>query len=190
MSGAASAFDRRFPFPGREASVSELERDPCYAKIPVEARDLAIGDAWQAGVRAADEFVSEWRSAGVGSFAERARTLGLSVEVVDADRVVGTVRYFSEYFSGKRVIKLYARSIALWAERNGLSEEEARDMIIAHELYHFLELTRYGLTSRRYTVPMLSIGRIKIGRTGIRALSEIGAHAFVRRCYEIGGEED
>ena len=43
---------------------------------------------------------------------------------------------------------------------------------------------------REYQVPMLTIGRWKIGATGIRALSEIGAHAFARTYYEFIVQEE
>ena len=39
------------------------------------------------------------------------------------------------------------------------------------------------MTSRRYQVPILKIGSLKIGRTGVPSLSEIGANAFANVCY-------
>jgi hypothetical protein len=98
---------------------------------------------------------------------------------------MGNMRYFSDYLSGRRQIRLYSRSIALWAEQNQLDEPSARNLILSHEYYHFLECTSLGLTSRLYQVPMFVIGPLKIGRTGIRALSEIGAHAFARTYHTL-----
>ena len=103
---------------------------------------------------------------------------------------MGRQRYFSDYLSGKNEINLYLRSIALWAEENHMEPRQAQNMILSHEYFHFLECTKLGLTSRDYQVPMLRIGPLKIGRVGIRALSEIGAHAFARTYYERLEQEE
>ena len=90
-----------------------------------------------------------------------------------------------DYLSGRKQISLYTRSIALWAEENKLDDETARNLILSHEYFHFLECNGLGLTSRLYQVPILIIGPLKIGRTGIRALSEIGAHAFAHTYHNL-----
>jgi hypothetical protein len=54
-----------------------------------------------------------------------------------------------------------------------------------HEFFHVLETTRLGLTSKEYTVPLITIGPCKLGKTGIHALSEIAAHAFTNTYYEL-----
>ncbi len=75
-------------------------------------------------------------------------------------------------------MNLYLKSIELWAKENSLDLRSAENLILSHEFYHFLEWTKLGLTSRLYQVPMIQLGKLKFGHTGIRALSEIGAHAF------------
>jgi hypothetical protein len=37
---------------------------------------------------------------------------------------------------------------------------------------------------------MVVMGPIKLGKTGIRALSEVGAHAFVRKYFELVKEKE
>ena len=59
------------------------------------------------------------------------------------------------------------------------------NLILSHEYFHFLEVTELGLTSRDYTVPMVQIGPVRLGKTGLRALSEIGAHAFARTYHDL-----
>ena len=44
---------------------------------------------------------------------------------------------------------------------------------------------KLGLTSRDYQVPMISIGPLRLGKTGIRALSEIGAHGFAHTYHQL-----
>ena len=40
------------------------------------------------------------------------------------------------------------------------------------------------MVSRRYQVPILKIGAWELGKTGIPALSEIGANAFAKTCWD------
>ncbi|MCI2047667.1 MAG: hypothetical protein LKJ90_08125 [Faecalibacterium sp.] len=172
-----------FPFPDRELAGQELSYDPCYPKIPVEDRPRIAADAWQKGAAAAQEVLAAF--AGSYDFFAICGQSGLKIVEREIDYVVGRQRYFSDYVSGKSTVTLYTRSIALWAEKNGMSLRDAENVILSHEYFHFLEWTKLGLTSRDYQVPMLNLGRLKLGKTGIRALSEIGAHGFARTYYDL-----
>jgi len=178
----------RFPFPGRELADQELTYDPCYGKIPAEDRPAIVERAWQKGSRAA-EMVFE-REKGSLDFYTIARKSGLKLVEVPKDYVVGKQRYFSDYISGQKLINLYSGSIQKWAEQNELTYDVAVNLILGHEYYHYLEMNEIGLASREYQVPMLVIGPLKLGKTGIRALSEVGAHAFVRKYYEMVKERE
>ena len=173
----------RFPFPGRELADQELTYDPCYSKIPPEDRGDIIEKAWQKGCRAAEMVFR--REQGCGDFMDIVRRSGLTLLEKDTDYVVGKQRYFSDYVSGQKLITLYTVSIQKWAEQNCLEYAQAVNLILSHEYYHFLEVNEIGLASRDYLVPMLAIGPLKLGKTGIRALSEVGAHAFARKYYEL-----
>lgn len=175
--------DFTFPFPGKELAAKELSYDVCYGKIAEADRAVIADQAWQKGEEAARKM---WKKFGGDyNFFKIAAESGLSCEKINADYVVGGRRYFSDYISGKSEIHLYTQSVAKWAAQNNLTQEQAENLILSHEYYHFLEWTAIGLTSRIYEVPMLQIGKLKIGKTGIRALSEIGAHAFARTYYEL-----
>lgn len=174
--------DFTLPFPGPELAQEELARDSCYAKIPAEDRDDIIAMAWQKGEAAALMVWQRYR--GEKDFFVIAKEAGLDCQRVNKDYVLGNQRCFSDYLSGKNSIRLFTRSISLWAEQNDLTQQQAENLILSHEFFHFLECTELGLTSRQYQVPMLIFGPLKLGKTGIRALSEIGAHAFARCYYE------
>lgn len=178
----------RFPFPGRELADLELTYDPCYNKIAPEDRAAIIENAWQKGSRTAEMVFA--REDGNGDFVVIARKSGLKLIEKNIDYIVGKQRYFSDYISGQNIINLYSGSIQKWADQNELEFDQAVNLIISHEYYHFLEMNEIGLTSRDYLVPMLTIGPLKFGKTGIRALSEIGAHAFVRKYYELVKERE
>ena len=171
------------PFPGPELAERELSYDFCYKKIAPEDRSRIVKLAWERGEAAAKESFAKFK--GEEDFFLIAEKSGLSIELVDKDNVVGNLRFFSDYLSGRKQISLYTRSIALWAKENDLEDETARNLIISHEYFHFLECNGLGLTSKLYLVPMLIIGPLKLGRTGIRALSEIGAHAFAHTYHNL-----
>lgn len=171
------------PFPDRKLAEMELERDSCYGRIPEKDRKKIADQAWLKGETAAEMVFK--RSGKTGDFTKIAQEGGLSIERIDVDYISGNQRYFSDYLTGQKKIHLYMKSIALWAAENQFSTEEAVNLILSHEYYHFLEWTEIGLTSREYQVPILKLGPIKLGRTGIRALSEIGAHAFARHYEEL-----
>ena len=178
----------RFPFPGRELADRELTYDPCYGKIPEADRAVIVEKAWQKGCAAARMVYD--REAGSLDFHTIARKSGLKLIEVPKDYIVGKQRYFSDYISGQNLINLYSLSIQKWAEQNALEFDEAVNLILAHEYYHFLEMNEIGLASRDYLVPMVAIGPLKLGKTGVRALSEVGAHAFVRKYYELVKERE
>lgn len=174
-----------FPFPDRELAMKELTYDSCYGKIPEMDREPIAARAWDRGQQAADGVYAAL--GGEMNFTKIAETSGLSCLRCDRDYVVGNRRYFSDYITGQKQIQLYMGAIRLWAGENKLDLETSVNLILSHEYYHFLEWTRLGLASREYQVPAIQIGRVKIGKTGIRALSEIGAHGFARRYYERSG---
>lgn len=177
---------RAFPFPDKIMSKEELTRDLLYERIPENDLEKISDRAWETGVAAARRLIEEY---GCDKHIEEiAKAAGLTVERIDKDNIAGSVRYFSEYYSGRGKIVLYLDSIRKWAKINGMPMCEAEELILAHEYFHFLECTRLGLTSKQYTVSTMRIGAITFGKSGIRALSEIGAHGFSRTFYELSGK--
>ena len=97
--------------------------------------------------------------------------------------MLGDRRYFCEYFSEKKLIKIYRKSMELWCGENGYDYEDGCNLILCHEYFHHLEWHEIGMTSRRHQVPMIKIGRFHLGKTGIPAQSEIAANAFAQECF-------
>lgn len=167
-----------------------LKRDPCYGKIPPDRIQPAFDTAWSIGEREAKRFLSGCPNAGDAPMVELLKRWGFSVKTYDEDYIMGNTRYFCEYLSGTNEVKIYQKSIQVWAEHNGLSYEKSLDLILAHEYFHYLEWHEIGLTSKCCLVPMLKLGPLSLGKTGISALSEIGANAFANYCYLQWGTED
>ncbi|MFL0247286.1 hypothetical protein [Candidatus Clostridium stratigraminis] len=177
---------RAFPFPDKIMSREELLRDLLYEKIPKGDLESISDRAWETGAAAAKAIIKEHGFE--ISIIEIAKISGLTIERSEKDHVAGNVRYFSEYYSGRNAIILYTESVSKWAKINRLSMDEAEELILSHEYFHFLECTKLGLTSKQYMVPNIKIGKIVLGKSGIRALSEIGAHGFSRTFYELRGQ--
>ncbi|MEG2120215.1 MAG: hypothetical protein RRY53_07640 [Pseudoflavonifractor sp.] len=176
---------RVYPFPDRIASREELGRDLLYGKIPPEERTAIADRAWQTGVSAAKAMLEEHPG---GDIYAVARHEGLTLEHRAMDKVSGNVRYFSEYYSGRKTIFIYDESVKKWSAANGLTQDAAEELIVSHEIFHHFECTKLGQTSQQYTVPQITIGPLKLGKAGIRALSEIGAHGFSYTWYELCGK--
>lgn len=172
---------RTFPFPDRIESREELKCDTLYRKIPSEKLEEISNIAWNRGVAAAQALLEQHSGKDIWQIAQAE---GLTVLHEGRDNVAGSVRYFSEYFSARKEIVLYVDSVRLWARANSLELKAAEELILSHEMYHHMECTTLGLTSDLYRVPWIRVGKITIGKCGIRALSEIGAHGFSRTYYE------
>ena len=179
--------DFTMPFPDYRLIGKELSYDFCHSKIPTEDRERISRQAWGIGADAARElFCAEQ---GLYDFVKIAGAYGLRIDKIDKDYIVGNRRCFSDYFPKQKCVRLYLRSIALWSGQNRLDTDAATQLILSHEFFHYLEYTKLGPTSRIYRAPALTIGKLRIGRVGVRALSEIGAHAFARTYYELASCE-
>ena len=157
---------------------------PTTRAAPASRRQTAPASWMPHGKKAAPrQGMSLHKAAAVQTFLPSAS--GLTVVERDIDFVSGNQRYFSDYVAGKNCVTLYLRSVDLWAQQNKMTRMEAENLILSHEYYHFLEWNKLGLTSRDYQVPMISIGPLRLGKTGIRALSEIGAHGFAHTYHQL-----
>lgn len=170
-----------FPFPDKELAREELLRDFSINKIPPEDIDLIIEIAWNQGVKASEFIKNNY----VGHYDFKSIMDNFDLKIIDKniDHIIGDTRFFSEYYTKKGKILMYTKSIENWSEFNGLSFEVGYNLILCHEFFHYLEYTKFGLTSNLYQRPLIKLGRMSIGKTGVRAMSEIGAHSFVYNLF-------
>lgn len=175
---------KAFPFPDQIESRNELRADILYHRIPEADRERICDLAWSRGAAAAEAILKKYPGKRMAEIAEEE---GLSVALVEKDAVNQVFRTFGEYDTASGQMTLYLASIVKWARANGLSEETARELVMAHEFYHFLECTRLGMTSELSKIPLWRLGKWVLRSSGIRALSEIGAHGFARTCFEASG---
>lgn len=189
---------REFPLPDKESSRAILERDYSYAKIPHDVVMSVYEEAWQFGEENAATFITQEITAEQWKVSDVLKRTGITIKVEPIDNVVKGQRYFCEFFPKQKELTLYKKSVLLWCEANSLSYEMGTEVILAHEYFHYLEWQNQNPASRLCTVSMFKIGKLKIGKTGIPALSEIAANAFSNTYYahikpnavqEIGEED-
>lgn len=173
---------KAFPFPSKKLAKEELLRDYSIDKIPSEDVDLIIDTAWNRGIEASKIISLNYPD--YTNFKEVIEDYNLEIVDKDVDHLVGNVRFFSEYYTKKGKIIMYMKSIKKWAESNDLTIAQAYNLILAHEFFHFLEYTELGFTSKLYQRPIIKIGSLNFGKTGVKAMSEIAAHAFVHELFE------
>jgi hypothetical protein len=121
-----------------------------------------------------------------------ARALRVPVETTDSDPMIGSIWRFAEYQPRPPRIVLYSRGLApleksLTGARAAqlLGEATARDVFIAHELYHHIETVRPETPiARRYQPTLFRIGHWH-WRTGIAVLAEIAAGAFAQSLLDL-----
>jgi hypothetical protein len=166
-----------------------LAADPHAWRLDRATQLAAIADALADGIDAANNLRSRYADR---SPQQITRELGLPVETTDNDPTVGSIWRFAEYRPRPPRIVLYDRSMRL-LERNltgvravallGLAP--ARDVFIAHELYHHIEAVRPETPiARRYRPTLFRIGNWH-WRTGIAALAEIAAGAFAQSLLDL-----
>lgn len=163
--------------------MSELKRDVVFGRIPSERYQELIDFGWETGESAARSLAARLKTT---LPSEMAQKLNLSILSEDWEEGRSSVKVYSEYEDRFGRITLHPNIIREGLERlnkKGFcfveNYEAARELFLAHEIFHFMECRELGLTSRKKEIVTLKIGRLKIC-SGVRALGEIAAHAFTR----------
>jgi hypothetical protein len=166
-----------------------LEADPHAWRLDRPTQSAAVAEALADGTAVAADLRAHFPGLTVQAIA---RELGVPIETSDDDPMVGSLWRFAEYRQRPARIVLYRRGLApldralvgAVAERL-LGRATPPDVFVAHELYHHAEATRSDTPiARRYRPTVFRIGGWH-WRTGIAALSEIAAGAFVQSLLDL-----
>lgn len=169
----------------------ELGRDRECRRLSADTRRQIILAAIEDGRRIGDELLDEWGNpTGKESLfllVSRLRCCVREAQCLYSPNVL------AEYDEATRTILLYPGNIDQ-AERRfhqagGLPVAAVfhwtiAEMCLTHELFHHLEITRYGRTDLKYPVRRKLWGLLPITRT-VRTIREIAAHAFVMRVLSL-----
>jgi hypothetical protein len=170
-------------------ALDMLQVDPHARRLDRATQLAAVGDALADGAATAHALRGRFPDCAAEALAH---TLGVPIETIDDDPMVGRLWRFAEYRERPARILLYARGLApldrvVAGELAGrlLGHASLRDVFIAHELFHHLEAVRTDTPiALRYRPTLFRIGRWH-WRTGISALSEIAAGAFAQALLEL-----
>jgi hypothetical protein len=166
-----------------------LEADPHAKRLDRSTQLAAVADMLAGGASIARDLRARFPDRAPERIAGE---LGLPIETVDADPMVGSIWRFAEYRPRPPCIVLYSRGLGplertLTGPRAAqlLGRATPRDVFIAHELYHHLEAVLPDApVARRYQPTLLRIGKWH-WRTGIAALTEIAAGAFAQSLLDL-----
>jgi hypothetical protein len=166
-----------------------LEADPHAGRLDHATRLAAISDALIDGTAAARALRERFPDLAPHAIA---RELGVPVETIDDDPMVGSLWRFAEYRERPARILLYSRGLAPLDRvvvgqlaMQLIGQATPQDVFIAHELFHHTEAIRSDIPiARRYRPTLFRIGGWH-WRTGIAALSEIAAGAFAQGLLDL-----
>lgn len=136
----------------------------------------------EAAVAAGADAAGTCRAAGCSDPRRIAAGLGVAVVWSDESPILGTMLRIAEYEPRPATVRLFTEPIAaILAAEPALP---AADVYIAHELFHHLEATTLGSASDLARVTLARLGCWR-WESGVRALSEVAAHAFAQALLDL-----
>jgi hypothetical protein len=169
--------------------LAMLKADPHGWRLDRAAQLAAVSDALADGAATARDLRNRFPAL---TPQQVARELRVPIESTDDDPMVGSIWRFAEYRPQPPRIMLYNRGIAPLERALASSSKDrllgratARDVFVAHELYHHMETIRSEVPiARQYQPTLFRIGSWR-WRTGIAALAEIAAGAFAQSLLDL-----
>jgi hypothetical protein len=172
----------------RTLAETMLELDSTGKRIPSQERLGLISMALKCGGEWMLDLRKQYPAADIMLLLEQ---LGVDLKISEEVNEIGNIVLRSEYYAEPPRIVIYRSSIRGLEEfikRFGLTDAVAPGLLIpihvAHELFHHIEYLRKDPLSQRTTVTTLRFGPWRL-KSGVRALSEIGAHAFVQAWFSL-----
>lgn len=171
-----------------ELGLYELQHDLLFSKIPEDHYTQLINLAWKIGRDAAWKYSVQYSTHSPEQLIQK---LSLTLTEKEQGFVDPQYRVCSEYYSNPCQIILYTDTIGaelgrLWAQGFNKYQDYAaiRPLFIAHEIFHHIECHDIGLTSKKEKLTVFKWGPFRL-TSGIRALSEIGAHGFTKELLNL-----
>jgi hypothetical protein len=156
----------------------ELARDKTFQKLPEEKKMELVKEVLAIG----DE-VASWVPAEFGTGDPRKIAAKMGVKVFGEDR---SGKKGSEYRQEKKEIIVY-RSFHEKLMREVQSPELSENLLkymVAHELFHHLEINRLGEIYKRYKFPVWKLGSYTREKY-VKGLSNVAAQAFTQSLLKI-----
>jgi len=179
-----------FPYPARELAGREIDRDPVCRRMAPEDRVTLLQGAWAFG----RDQGARWTSPEGPGLALAVASAGADVEEDDRS-LADWGGFVSEYDPRRALIILHGGALRQWHESTGIDVGVAREIALAHELFHHLERAGGLAPWDRLVIPVERIAGLIPVRRRPRGVLEACAHAFASGVVdptlsEPGGEGD
>lgn len=173
----------RLPFPDYNLSKDEVLSSNLSKKTTQKSALKYFNQSWKCGKYQAEQLISNGT---VVNFEEEFTSRNYRIYEYHIDNKIGNIRYYADIFPENKIIKLYSLSIKKWSDQFDLNYERSKNLVLAHEYFHYIEYSSIGFLSEMTNIPYLKIGNYKFGKLKFNILSEVGAYSFVNTLIERG----
>jgi hypothetical protein len=163
-----------------------FKRDPLYARVSTDEKADMIVKANECGRR---EAIAIKEKQGIKTCREYANNLGITVSELEDLNSKDYILFAK--FNSPNKISIYTHNIkkaeeVVKNENLNLLLEGVRidDVLIAHEMFHFVEENNKEIYTRSTEIRLWKLGPIKYN-SGLIALGEIAAMAFARELLDL-----
>jgi hypothetical protein len=171
--------DRTTQEPGEAWGLALLAADRVGRRLPRESRLSAVRAALSLGREAAQRCRAAHETHAPVVLAGQ---LDVPVCWSAEAPTLGAMLRIAEYQPRPPLIRLFTESVRAIVRAEG--SLPIPEIYVAHELFHHLEATTLAPASRLARVTLARLGPWTWG-SGVRALSEIAAHAFAQTLLEL-----
>lgn len=163
-----------------------FKRDPLCSKVTHEDKTDMIKKANECGRMEAMKLKEEY---GINTCVKYAEKLGLTISEIEEVNSKDYILFAK--FNSPNIISINKNSVKKAEEiineenLNGLIEDvKIEDILIAHEMFHFIEMNNKEIYTSNTKVMLWKLGPIKYD-SGLVALGEIAAMAFAKELLQI-----
>lgn len=158
-----------------------MSKDPLYSKLDFSLIPALITQAEECGISVASQLIQEW---GTRDILEIYKLLGVEIRESDDGDRLGF--YYLSVFEPDNLVRVFVNRLEeveaiMLSELGGkfLIPGRVKTLLLAHELYHFLENRTPTIFTESYRFKLWNIGPFAY-KSQLIALSEIGATAFAK----------
>ena len=163
----------------RQFALYEISKDPKKNKIPEESKEEIIDKSIACGKKEGQKLIERYKD---HSASEIASKLGIQVKYKDQEDSPLDALYFGLYDS-PNTITLYKKNISI--AESLLEKLEYKlinvslvDMVLSHELFHFIEFHNKTLYTNTKGIKLWSLGKFYTRTSKLNCTSEIAAMSF------------
>lgn len=163
-----------------------FKRDPLYNKVNDKEKAEMIEKANECGREEAIKLKEKY---GIKSCGEYADSLGLTISEIEEKNSDDYI-LFAKFNSPNKIsicinnVKKAEEMVKKENLKLLIEEVKIEDVLIAHEMFHFIEVKNKELYTRKTKIRLWQLGPLK-NESGLVALGEIAAMAFAKELLQL-----